>query len=144
MYSAFKLCHTQLHHFVCLFRRLRFLRYVPGEYFKPHHDGIYQRDNGEASLITVQIYLNEVRRLVSHWRNTLPWIGRVGLWKAFEPVCYEIYYIKKDILKVEYYDLHKYHSKLHGFPFTSRTNTRANLWSQSLTPQNGRPFFFAS
>ncbi|XP_071796045.1 uncharacterized protein [Asterias amurensis] len=44
---------------IALNERLRFLRYVPGEYFKPHHDGIYQRDNGEASLITVQIYLNE-------------------------------------------------------------------------------------
>ncbi|KAK6192502.1 hypothetical protein SNE40_003955 [Patella caerulea] len=39
--------------------RLRFLRYDPGEYFKPHHDGCYQRDNGEASLITLQLYLNE-------------------------------------------------------------------------------------
>ncbi|XP_046580680.1 uncharacterized protein LOC124288154 [Haliotis rubra] len=39
--------------------RLRFLRYNPGEYFKPHEDGVYQRDNGERSYITVQVYLNE-------------------------------------------------------------------------------------
>ncbi|KAK6192503.1 hypothetical protein SNE40_003956 [Patella caerulea] len=39
--------------------RLRFLRYDPGEYFKPHFDGIYERDNGEKSLITLQLYLNE-------------------------------------------------------------------------------------
>ncbi|XP_022097257.1 uncharacterized protein LOC110982847 [Acanthaster planci] len=39
--------------------RLRFLRYDPGEYFKPHFDGCYERENGEISLVTVQIYLNE-------------------------------------------------------------------------------------
>lgn len=39
--------------------RLRFLRYDPGEYFKPHMDGAYIRDNGERSYITIQLYLNE-------------------------------------------------------------------------------------
>ncbi|XP_038067998.1 probable prolyl 4-hydroxylase 10 [Patiria miniata] len=39
--------------------RLRFLRYDPGEYFKPHFDGSYERKNGEHSMVTVQIYLNE-------------------------------------------------------------------------------------
>lgn len=39
--------------------RLRFLRYNPGEYFKPHFDGSYVRANGDMSYITVQIYLNE-------------------------------------------------------------------------------------
>lgn len=39
--------------------RLRFLRYDPGEYFKPHLDGSYIRDSGERSYVTVQIYLNE-------------------------------------------------------------------------------------
>jgi hypothetical protein len=39
--------------------RLRFLRYDPGQYFKPHCDGSYMRDNGECSYITVQLYLNE-------------------------------------------------------------------------------------
>ncbi|XP_061178043.1 uncharacterized protein LOC133186760 [Saccostrea echinata] len=39
--------------------RLRFLRYDPGEYFKPHFDGPYIRDNGDKSYVTVQIYLNE-------------------------------------------------------------------------------------
>ncbi|XP_048779615.1 uncharacterized protein LOC125683004 isoform X2 [Ostrea edulis] len=39
--------------------RLRFLRYDPGEYFKPHLDGYYMRENGDKSYITVQIYLNE-------------------------------------------------------------------------------------
>ncbi|XP_038066703.1 uncharacterized protein LOC119736764 [Patiria miniata] len=40
--------------------RLRFLRYDPGEYFKPHFNGSYERKNGEHSMVTVQIYLNEI------------------------------------------------------------------------------------
>ncbi|KAJ8298707.1 hypothetical protein KUTeg_022767 [Tegillarca granosa] len=39
--------------------RLRVLRYDPGEYFLPHLDGSYIRDNGETSYITIQIYLNQ-------------------------------------------------------------------------------------
>ncbi|XP_025087896.1 prolyl 4-hydroxylase 1-like [Pomacea canaliculata] len=39
--------------------RLRFLRYDPGQYFKPHMDGCYSRENGEMSFITIQIYLND-------------------------------------------------------------------------------------
>ncbi|XP_028392573.1 uncharacterized protein LOC114517123 isoform X2 [Dendronephthya gigantea] len=39
--------------------RLRFLRYDPGQEFKPHFDGSYVRDNGEASYLTIQLYLNE-------------------------------------------------------------------------------------
>jgi len=39
--------------------RLRFLRYDKGEYFKPHQDGCYRRENGEISQITFQLYLNE-------------------------------------------------------------------------------------
>ncbi|WAQ99481.1 hypothetical protein MAR_023854 [Mya arenaria] len=30
--------------------RLRFLKYKPGEYFKPHQDGSYFRENGEKSF----------------------------------------------------------------------------------------------
>ncbi|XP_005110744.1 probable prolyl 4-hydroxylase 3 [Aplysia californica] len=39
--------------------RLRYLRYDKGEYFKPHYDGVYIRENGERSCITFQLYLNE-------------------------------------------------------------------------------------
>ncbi|XP_059166549.1 uncharacterized protein LOC131948863 isoform X2 [Physella acuta] len=39
--------------------RLRFLRYDPGHYFKEHLDGAYVRDNGEASVITLLLYLNQ-------------------------------------------------------------------------------------
>merc|ERR1719263_1456363 len=43
--------------------RLRFLKYVPGDYFRPHQDGRYvrgpgEKDAGDTSLMTVMIYLN--------------------------------------------------------------------------------------
>jgi hypothetical protein len=40
--------------------RLRFLKYNPGEYFAPHMDGMYMRENGERSFVTIQLYLNQV------------------------------------------------------------------------------------
>jgi predicted 2-oxoglutarate/Fe(II)-dependent dioxygenase YbiX len=39
--------------------RLRFYRYDPGERFALHRDGAYRRENGEMSLLTVLVYLNE-------------------------------------------------------------------------------------
>jgi 2-oxoglutarate-Fe(II)-dependent oxygenase superfamily protein len=46
---------------VSLNERLRFLKYKPGEYFKPHNDGIYVREgNSQASFVTVHLYLNDV------------------------------------------------------------------------------------
>ena len=40
--------------------RLRFLRYQKGGYFKPHHDGCYQRPDGmEQSFVTFFLFLNE-------------------------------------------------------------------------------------
>ncbi len=44
---------------VGLNERLRFLRYSPGDFFAPHFDGCYERENGERSFITLQLYLNE-------------------------------------------------------------------------------------
>lgn len=39
--------------------RFRFYRYDPGQQFAIHHDGSYRRRNGEESLLTFMIYLNE-------------------------------------------------------------------------------------
>ncbi|CAF1279577.1 unnamed protein product [Rotaria magnacalcarata] len=49
------------HQLVGLNERLRFLRYDPGQKFKPHLDGEYARNDEslERSYITVQLYLNE-------------------------------------------------------------------------------------
>src|SRR5215469_15428973 len=39
--------------------RFRFYRYSPGQKFSWHSDGPFQRDNGEISLLTFMIYLND-------------------------------------------------------------------------------------
>ena len=43
--------------------RLRFLRYDPGETFKPHRDGVFARSHGplagQFTLVTALLYLNE-------------------------------------------------------------------------------------
>lgn len=40
--------------------QLKFLKYGPGNFFKPHYDGEYTTPDGtETSYVTVQIYLNE-------------------------------------------------------------------------------------
>lgn len=51
---------------VGLNERLRFLRYRPHAFFKPHYDGSYQRSaeagearRGETSFLTLQLYLNQ-------------------------------------------------------------------------------------
>ena len=60
------------------FCRLRILRYDPGDFFKPHYDGSYRRDNGERSYITIQLYLNEVKSYVDVYlesSSSLPHLG---------------------------------------------------------------------
>lgn len=39
--------------------RFRCYRYDPGERFKAHRDGFFRRENGDKSLLTFMIYLNE-------------------------------------------------------------------------------------
>ena len=39
--------------------RFRFYKYVPGEYFKWHFDGAYERSPVEVSQLTLMVYLNE-------------------------------------------------------------------------------------
>jgi prolyl 4-hydroxylase len=46
-------------HAVGLNERLRFYRYGPGQRFAPHTDGCFRRPNGDESLFTVMVYLNE-------------------------------------------------------------------------------------
>ncbi|KDO28596.1 hypothetical protein SPRG_06452 [Saprolegnia parasitica CBS 223.65] len=61
--------------------RLRFLRYDVGHEFKPHYDGTYDRGNGEYSVLTIQVYLNDVASG-----------GGTGLWlddSSDEPVLVE-------------------------------------------------------
>lgn len=74
----------------CLNERLRFLRYDPGQYFAPHEDGEYTRDdNSETSRVTVQIYLNDSglvggeTRFIGPYKDTVvyPKTGRVLLFQ---------------------------------------------------------------
>ncbi len=44
---------------VGLNERFRFYRYEPGEYFKWHFDGAFERSPVERSLLTLMVYLNE-------------------------------------------------------------------------------------
>jgi prolyl 4-hydroxylase len=44
---------------VGLNERLRFYRYTPGQSFSPHTDGYFLRANGERSLLTLILYLND-------------------------------------------------------------------------------------
>lgn len=37
----------------------RYLRYEPGEFFAPHHDGTYVDAEGNESRVTIQMYLND-------------------------------------------------------------------------------------
>ncbi|KAF0694548.1 Aste57867_14588 [Aphanomyces stellatus] len=53
------------HEVVGVNERLRFLRYDPGQEFKPHVDGSYCRpDKTEMSFLTIQLYLNGGQGLV--------------------------------------------------------------------------------
>lgn len=44
---------------VGLNERFRFYRYGPGQKFDWHGDGVFQRENGEKSAVTILIYLNK-------------------------------------------------------------------------------------
>ncbi len=39
--------------------RMRYFRYKPGTWFKPHSDGTFERDETERSLYTLIVYLND-------------------------------------------------------------------------------------
>ncbi|HMV98932.1 MAG TPA: 2OG-Fe(II) oxygenase [Acidobacteriota bacterium] len=44
---------------VGLNERFRFYRYDENQFFAPHYDGCFRRPNGEESLLTLMVYLNE-------------------------------------------------------------------------------------
>ncbi|KAI0506284.1 oxidoreductase domain-containing protein [Xylaria bambusicola] len=55
------------HDFYRVNKRLRFLKYVPGEFFKPHCDGPYGERSPEGHLVqtymTVHLYLNDSQQV---------------------------------------------------------------------------------
>ena len=60
---------------VGLNERLRIYRYLPGQYFKPHRDGRFVREDGELSLLTALFFLNDV----TQGGQTRIWDGKAQL-----------------------------------------------------------------
>jgi predicted 2-oxoglutarate/Fe(II)-dependent dioxygenase YbiX len=67
--------------------RWRYYRYDPGQYFAPHTDGYFQRDNGERSHLTFMIYLNGGceggETCFDHGRRTLRVTPKAGMALVF-------------------------------------------------------------
>jgi prolyl 4-hydroxylase len=64
--------------------RIRFYRYKPGQSFKWHIDGAFRRDNGDASLFTFMIYLNEGYQGGETAFRTTRVAGKMGMALMFE------------------------------------------------------------
>ncbi|CAG5121778.1 unnamed protein product [Candidula unifasciata] len=83
------------HRVLGLNERLRFLRYDAGDYFRPHFDGSYKRDNGERSYITFQLYLNEgfeggATTFIGVQHDLVPVIPKTGSVLIFQhDICHE-------------------------------------------------------
>ncbi|TID26965.1 oxidoreductase domain-containing protein [Venturia nashicola] len=61
---------------VGLNERLRFLKYVGGEFFKAHCDGCYEAPTKERSYYTLHLYLNDTEHQPSHSEsNSEPLVG---------------------------------------------------------------------
>jgi predicted 2-oxoglutarate/Fe(II)-dependent dioxygenase YbiX len=64
---------------VGLNERLRFYRYDPGQQFDWHRDGYFERPNGDRSLFTFMIYLNEDfeggETSFAPWESAAGWNG---------------------------------------------------------------------
>jgi hypothetical protein len=64
--------------------RLRYYRYTPGQRFAWHYDGAFGRDNGELSLLTFMIYLNDGYEGGATQFESLAVVGRQGSALLFE------------------------------------------------------------
>lgn len=64
--------------------RLRYYRYTRGQRFDWHYDGAFGRDNGELSLLTFMIYLNEGYEGGATLFEPLDVVGKQGMALVFE------------------------------------------------------------
>lgn len=64
--------------------RIRYYRYTPGQRFSWHYDGSFERDNGEASLLTFMIYLNDGYEGGTTRFEELAVAGKLGMALVFE------------------------------------------------------------
>lgn len=62
--------------------RFRFLKYGPGNKFEAHYDGVYERNKHEKSLITIQFYLNDVKKggATRFYDDDFPEVFKNTLW----------------------------------------------------------------
>ncbi len=83
--------------------RFRFYRYDPGERFALHRDGAFRRDNGEMSLLTFLVYLNEGFVGGETIVEGIPFTPRTGMALIFEhPLLHEgaaVIYGRKYVLR---------------------------------------------
>ena len=100
--------------------RLRFLRYEAGQYFAPHFDGCYVRDNGERSYITFQAYLNDG---FEGGCTSFLYPGGVRGYKA-EPmnIEYEVVPRQGSVLIFQHDMLHEGSELLSGIKYSVRTD----------------------
>jgi predicted 2-oxoglutarate/Fe(II)-dependent dioxygenase YbiX len=107
--------------------RLRFLKYHPGNYFKPHNDGNYKSIDGlSKSFITIQIYLNDLnddQGGQTTFTTEIPGYGR----HAFKTQNNEIKTLgvipkAGDILVFEQHLLHEGSILNYGVKYTCRTD----------------------
>jgi hypothetical protein len=64
--------------------RIRYYRYNPGQRFSWHYDGSFERNNGEASLLTFMIYLNDGYEGGNTRFEELEVAGKLGMALVFE------------------------------------------------------------
>jgi hypothetical protein len=70
---------------VCgLNERFRYYRYIPGQRFSWHADAPFARDNGELSLLTFMIYLNDGYEGGATLFDSLAVAGKQGMALLFE------------------------------------------------------------
>ena len=94
--------------------RLRIYRYHPGQYFKPHKDGRFVRDNGEVSMLTVLCFLNEVEEG-----------GQTRLWLEREPT--DVTPHPGDVLIFDHSLLHEGRHVARGSKYVLRTDVMYRL-----------------
>lgn len=68
---------------VGLNERFRLYRYAPSQRFSWHSDGAFRRDNGEVSLLTFMIYLNDDYRGGTTRFEDAEVVGRTGMALVF-------------------------------------------------------------
>jgi hypothetical protein len=64
--------------------RFRFYRYAPGQKFSWHADAPFQRENGELSLLTFMVYLNDAFEGGATRFESLAVKGQIGMALVFE------------------------------------------------------------